>query len=176
MQIGCSHASAKGGRLLCLVDNMALCLSVGRSRGRSFKLLRILRIIAGWTLAFGVSLSVRWVPSENKTSDDPSRSEEKLGQHPHGTSTLTPSPHQVQCSARADGLLSASPLPPLRSSMSSKGKNDENIEWSPHGQCDSLAACCAKSSSSDSSACEQEHQKARTDLDASPREEEGKLS
>ena len=34
--------------------------------------------------------------------------------------------------------------------MSSKGKNDENIEWSTHGQGDSLAACCAKSSSSDS--------------------------
>ena len=63
-QIGCSYAGARGARLLCLVDNMALCLSVGRSRSRKFKLLRILRITAGWTLALGVALNVRWIPSE----------------------------------------------------------------------------------------------------------------
>ena len=56
MQLGCNYVGAEGARLLCLVDNMALCLSVGRGRARKFKLLRILRIIAGWILAFGVSL------------------------------------------------------------------------------------------------------------------------
>ena len=74
VQNGCSCAGAGGARLLCLVENMALCLSVGRSRTRNFKLLRILRIIAGWTLAFGVALSMRFVRSECNTSDDPSRS------------------------------------------------------------------------------------------------------
>ena len=78
MQKGCSHAGAKCVRLLCLVDNMALCLSAGRSRAQKFKLLRILRIIAGWTLAF-FSLSVWWVPSEYNTSNEPSRGEETLG-------------------------------------------------------------------------------------------------
>ena len=73
VQIGCSHAGAKGGCLLCLVGNMAQILSVGPSRARNFKLLRILRIIASLTLAFGISLSVRWVPSEYNTCDDPPR-------------------------------------------------------------------------------------------------------
>ena len=75
VQIGCSFAGAGGARLLRLVDNMALCLSVGQSRARKFKLLRILRIVAGWTLSFGVALSVRWVPSAYNTGDDPSRSD-----------------------------------------------------------------------------------------------------
>ena len=39
-----------------------------------------MRITAGWTLAFGVSLSVRWVPSEYNTSEEPSRGEETLGE------------------------------------------------------------------------------------------------
>ena len=73
VQIGCSFAGAGCARLLRLVDNMALCLSVGRSRARKFKLLRILRIVAGWTLSFGVAFSVRWVPSEYRTGceEDP---------------------------------------------------------------------------------------------------------
>ena len=79
VQMGCSHAGAKGVRLLCLVDNVALCLSARQSRARKFKLLRILRFIAGWTLAFGVSLSVWWVPSEYNTSDELPRCEETLG-------------------------------------------------------------------------------------------------
>ena len=37
MQLGCSYVGAEGARMLCLVDNMALCLSVGRSRARKFK-------------------------------------------------------------------------------------------------------------------------------------------
>ena len=57
--------------------------------------------------------------------------------------------------------------------MSSKAKNDENIAWSSRGECGSLAACCAKSSSSDSTAGEHAHQNARTELDASLQQEWG---
>ena len=78
VQLGCSPAGAEGVRLLCLVDNMALCLSAGRSRARKFKLLRMLRIFTGWTLAFGMSLSVWLVPSEYNTSDEPSRATRPL--------------------------------------------------------------------------------------------------
>ena len=46
VQVGFSYVGAGGA--LCMVDNMALCLSVCRSRARKFKLLRSLRIIAGW--------------------------------------------------------------------------------------------------------------------------------
>ena len=77
-------------------------LSVGRSRARKFKLLGILRIIAGRTLAFGVSLSVRWVPSEYNTSDEPSRGEETLGEQPHGMCATARAPHQVHCSSRVN--------------------------------------------------------------------------
>ena len=38
VQIGCSHAGAKGVRLLCLVDNMVLCLSAGRSRAQKIQI------------------------------------------------------------------------------------------------------------------------------------------
>ena len=154
VQIGCSHAGAKGGRQLCLVDNMALCLSVGRSHARKFKLLRILRIIAGWTLAFGVSLSVRQVPSEYNTSDEPSSGEEKLVQHPHSMSAPTPSLHQVQCSPRATDLLSAAPLPPLRSSLISKRK-----KYTSHGRCGGASTCSCESSCSNSGDGGQKHQK-----------------
>ena len=119
VQIGCSPAGAGGGRLLCLV-NMALCLSVGRSRARKVKLLRILRIIAGWALAFAVSLSVGWVPSEYNTSDEPSRGEERLEQHQHSMSASTPSSQRTECSPRVSDLHSVPSLQPHRNSMTSK--------------------------------------------------------
>ena len=112
----------------------ALCLSVGRSRGRKFKLLRILRVIAGWALAFGVSLSVRWVPSEYNASDKPSRGEEQLVQHPHDMSA--PAPHRVQYRPLDTDLRSAAHLPPVRSSTIPKRKNDEDTGWTAHGERD----------------------------------------
>ena len=173
VQIGCSRAGAGGGRLLCLVDNMALCLSVGRSLARKFKLLPILRIIAGWSLAFGVSLSVRWVPSEYNMSDAPSRREEKVEQHPHGMSASTLSSHRAQCSPHVTDLHSVAPLQPHSSSLISKRENAKIIGCSSHRQCDGPSTCRAENSCSDSGAGERGHQKAPTDLDVSLRQERG---
>ena len=171
MQIGCSHAGAKGVLWLCLADNMALYLSAGRSRARKFKLLRILRIIASWTLAFGVSLSVRWVPSEYKTSGEPPRGEETLGEQPHRVSAVTSASHQVQCSPRVNSLIAVTPSPLLSSSMISKRRN-ANI-FTSYGQFGGPSTCRGEDSCANSSDGCQKQEKASTNSEHSLRHEKG---
>ncbi|CAK0911449.1 unnamed protein product [Prorocentrum cordatum] len=71
------HASRALGahhhRVVCIVDNLALALSLGKGRSGSRHLLRALRRIAGVALACGLRLLVRWVPSERNVADKPSR-------------------------------------------------------------------------------------------------------
>ncbi|CAK0838468.1 unnamed protein product, partial [Prorocentrum cordatum] len=71
------HASRALGahhhRVVCIVDNLALALSLGKGRSGSRHLLRALRRIAGAALACGLRLLVRWVPSERNVADRPSR-------------------------------------------------------------------------------------------------------
>ncbi|CAK0858696.1 unnamed protein product, partial [Prorocentrum cordatum] len=71
------HASRTLGahhhRMLCLVDNLALALAVGKGRSGSPHLVRALRRLSGVTLARGLRLLVRWVPSERNVADKPSR-------------------------------------------------------------------------------------------------------
>ena len=60
-------------RQLILVDNMAVCLSVNRSRAKDYRLLRIIRKIQSYCLARDILFTLRWIPSESNTADKPSR-------------------------------------------------------------------------------------------------------
>ena len=60
-------------RILMLTDNMSVCLSFSRRRAINFKLLCAIRKFSGTCMALGLSVSVRWIPSEWNTADPPSR-------------------------------------------------------------------------------------------------------
>lgn len=60
-------------RHLLLVDNMALCFSLGKGRSSNFAILRVLQQIGSVCLACSISLRSRWIPSELNISDGPSR-------------------------------------------------------------------------------------------------------
>ena len=60
-------------RQLLLVDNMAVALSFDRFRSRNYRLLRQIRRYSSYLLARNIAASVRWIPSEFNSSDEPSR-------------------------------------------------------------------------------------------------------
>ena len=62
-----------GHHHLFLVDNMPVCLSFGRYRARSYKLLRQVQRFAAYALAFDLRAYVRWIPSELNSADHGSR-------------------------------------------------------------------------------------------------------
>lgn len=68
------NKSAFNKRLVALVDNLPLCLSAVKGRGRSGHLKGPLRHIACISLVTGCRLHVRWIPSEWNIADKPSRS------------------------------------------------------------------------------------------------------
>ncbi|CAE7226828.1 unnamed protein product, partial [Symbiodinium sp. CCMP2592] len=63
-------------RQLLLVDNMAVALAFDRGRSKNFKMLRIIRKLGALCLARNILPSVRWIPSEYNSADEPSRLEE----------------------------------------------------------------------------------------------------
>ena len=63
-----------GHRLLALVDNLPLCLSVCKGRGESGHLKGPIRQITSLLLCSDCSLHCRWIPSEWNVADKPSRS------------------------------------------------------------------------------------------------------
>ena len=60
-------------RILLLSDSAVAVAAVAKGRSSSFPLLRVLRRIAATSLACGISLWPRWVPSERNPADEPSR-------------------------------------------------------------------------------------------------------
>ena len=60
-------------RQLLLVDNMAVALAFDRFRSRSFALLKQIRKFSSYLLSRNISTTVRWIPSEFNSSDEPSR-------------------------------------------------------------------------------------------------------
>ena len=63
----------QGRRLLFLVDNLSLCLSLAKGRSSSAFLLPTCKVILAYALATGSHIHVRWIPSEYNPSDKPSR-------------------------------------------------------------------------------------------------------
>lgn len=69
-----SRASHHRGRKhLILVDSLALALAIGKGRSCNHGMLRVSRKIGALCLAAGLTLRVRWIPSEANVSDAPSR-------------------------------------------------------------------------------------------------------
>lgn len=60
-------------RQLLLTDNMSVCLSFDRSRAKNYPLLKQIRIFNAYCLARNISCTIRWVPSELNSADEPSR-------------------------------------------------------------------------------------------------------
>ena len=60
-------------RQLLLVDNLSVCLEFDRSRGSSYSLLQQICKFSTYCMARNISCTVRWVPSELKIADEPSR-------------------------------------------------------------------------------------------------------
>ena len=58
-------------RLLVLCDNLGLTLAIERCRSRSYKVLMVIRRIAGLCRARNIRLSIRWKASETNPSDEP---------------------------------------------------------------------------------------------------------
>jgi len=83
-------------RILCLIDNMSVCLSYERRRTKKFAVLRAIREISAWATVLGIRVSFRWVPSEINPSDDGSRVFQPDG--PLSKAELA-SPHDHQKSA-----------------------------------------------------------------------------
>ena len=67
----------RGHHALCLVDNMSDVLAFGRSRAQNYRLLLLVRRSAALSLALGITLHYRWLPSEYNPADWPSRVYEK---------------------------------------------------------------------------------------------------
>ena len=61
----------KKSRLLC--DNMSVVLAFERRRAHVFALLRQVRLFSVLGMASGIHVCARWMPSEAKPSDLPSR-------------------------------------------------------------------------------------------------------
>ena len=59
--------------MLFLGDNLGCILALSRSRAKDYQMLVQVRRVAAWSLARGVRISFRWIPSEWNTADDPSR-------------------------------------------------------------------------------------------------------
>ena len=60
-------------RIVCLVDNMSVALSVSRRRSKDFVALTLIRRIVALALVFNIKVVVPWIPSEANCSDAPSR-------------------------------------------------------------------------------------------------------
>ncbi len=60
-------------RQLLLTDNMSVCLSFDRSRAKSYPLLKQIRVFTAYCLARNITCTIRWVPSELNSADEPSR-------------------------------------------------------------------------------------------------------
>ena len=68
-----SEFSLEDCRIVCLVDNMSVALSVSRRRSKDFVALTLIRRIVALALVFNIKVVVRWIPSEANCSDAPSR-------------------------------------------------------------------------------------------------------
>lgn len=62
-------------RQLLLSDNMSVVLAFDRSRARNYTLLKQIRLFQAYCLARNIQTTVRWVPSELNSADEPSRVE-----------------------------------------------------------------------------------------------------
>ena len=71
-------------RQLLLTDNMSVCLSFDRCRAKNFALLKQVRIFGAYCLARNLTCTIRWIPSELNSADEPSRLE---GDEPSKTLT-----------------------------------------------------------------------------------------
>ena len=60
-------------RIVCLVDNLSLALAVGKGRSGGEQLRPVCRHLCALSLAAGVRLHCRWIPSELNPADEPSR-------------------------------------------------------------------------------------------------------
>ena len=69
----------RGRRHVILVDNLALAFAVAKGRSQSFPILRVLQKIHAISLAAGIIVRIRWVPSEHNVSDGPSRGQIQPG-------------------------------------------------------------------------------------------------
>ena len=63
-------------RQLLLADNMPVALSFDRRRSRNYRLLKLIRKFSALCIAQNISCTVRWIPSELNSADEPSRAEE----------------------------------------------------------------------------------------------------
>ena len=69
----------RGLRHVVLLDNLALCFAVGKGRCHGFALLRVLQQLSALSLASGIILRPRWIPSESNLADGPSRGQVEPG-------------------------------------------------------------------------------------------------
>ena len=60
-------------RQLCLTDNMSVCLAFDRSRSKNYFVLRQIRLFNAYCLSRNISCTIRWIPSELNSADEPSR-------------------------------------------------------------------------------------------------------
>ena len=108
----CRGAGAWHMRHLLLVDNMAVCLSMERSRARHFPLLNQIRKMSALCLGCDVNYGIRWIPSEHNPADLPSRlatSKAPSGSMKHG-------PKKSACAPEAPVVSEAPPDCMVRSS------------------------------------------------------------
>ena len=68
-----SEFSLEDCRIVCLVDNMSVTLSVSRRRSKDFVVLTLIRRIAALALVFNIKVIACWIQSGANRSDAPSR-------------------------------------------------------------------------------------------------------
>lgn len=77
MKHRCRDHRRHGRRLVVLNDNMSVILALQKGRCSSYPLLRLVRRVWAHSLASGIRLHPRWVPSERNVADKDSRKWEK---------------------------------------------------------------------------------------------------
>jgi hypothetical protein len=69
----CRHPGTAGTRVLLLSDSSVVTSALRKGRSSSYPLLRIIRRISALLLATGITIEVRWIPSEVNPADGVSR-------------------------------------------------------------------------------------------------------
>ncbi len=103
----------RGKNHVVFMDNLALCFSTAKGRGKNFSMLRIMQQIGSISLACNLGIFPRWIPSEDNPADGPSRGQVRPGTYSPTWSTAdvssgkVPKEREENCGEGGDSVFEA---------------------------------------------------------------------